>query len=156
MVRIGIGLYVHHLHIVFSKHTEKTCTGAFLAHSHHSGKKASPGTSVGYGRSYRTKRPTYLAVLPLGYADGFPRSLSNKGEVIIRGRRCPVIGRVCMNLTMIDVTDAPQTKAGDRATLIGRQGKVIITAADFAERAGSIDYEVLSRLPAHLPRRYTI
>src|SRR5579885_2100249 len=102
-----------------------------------------PGESASYNRSFVARRTTRLAVLPVGYADGYDRALSGRGNVLIRGRRAPVCGKVCMDMTLVDVTDVPEARAGDEAVLIGRQGDDAITAADLADWAGAIPYEVL-------------
>ena len=91
-------------------------------------------------------------MLPIGYADGFARSLGNRARVLVDGRRVPVVGRVCMNITMADVTDVPGVGVGDEVVLIGRQGEAEVTAEELAELSGTINYEVLSRLGAHIPR----
>ncbi len=101
------------------------------------------GTGVSYGSTYVTTRPTRLAVLPIGYEDGFSRQLSNCGEVLIRGRRAPVRGRVCMNLTMVDVTDIEGVTSGDEVVILGEQGTERITADEIAAKIGTISYEVL-------------
>jgi alanine racemase len=111
-----------------------------------------PGTSVGYGRSVTVKHESTIAVLPIGYWDGFDRKLSNAGTVLIRGQRCSVIGRVCMNLTMIDITDVPQATVGDPVTLIGQQANESITAEEMACLIGTINYEVVTRINPLLPR----
>lgn len=109
-------------------------------------------TSIGYDSSYLTKRQIQLAVIPIGYADGYDRSLGNAAFVLVHGKRCPVRGRICMNLSMIDVTGAKKTKAGDTVTLIGRQGKEEITAEELAESATTINYEIVTRIAPHIPR----
>ncbi|UCC45379.1 MAG: alanine racemase [Candidatus Zixiibacteriota bacterium] len=108
---------------------------------------------IGYGCTYRTTSPTRLAVLPVGYFDGFDRKLSNQAYVLIGGRRAPVRGRVCMNLTMVDVTDVKGVKVGDEAVLIGRQGHEILAAEQLAGWAGTINYEMLARLSSDIHRR---
>ena len=110
------------------------------------------GTSVGYGRSYVTRRDTKLVVLPVGYWDGYDRGLSNAAEVLIGGARCPVLGRVCMNLTMVDVTDAPPVVRGDEVVLLGSQGSEYVSAELLAQHAGTINYEVTTRINPLLPR----
>lgn len=100
------------------------------------------GTYVGYGLTYQTKRPTKLAVLPIGYFDGYDRKLGNFGEVMVGTRRCRVLGRVCMNLTMVDVTDVKNVKVGDKVELIGKE----ITADELAKKIGTINYEVVTRI----------
>lgn len=110
---------------------------------------------IGYGLSYRTTRVTRVAVLPVGYAEGYPRALSNRGSVLVHGQRAPVLGRVCMNITMVDVTDIPQAAEGDVATLIGPDGEERVTAEELAELCGTINYEILARLSPALPRVLT-
>lgn len=115
-------------------------------------KSLPPEALVGYGGTWQTTRPTRLAILPVGYADGYDRGLGNQGHVLIRGRRAPVRGRICMNLTMVDVTDIEGVTLEDEAVLIGRQGKQEIGAQQLAGLAGTIPYEIVSRLAEHLPR----
>ncbi|MCK4418189.1 alanine racemase, partial [Candidatus Aerophobetes bacterium] len=106
-------------------------------------KKVSPGKSIGYGRTYITTKPTKVATLPVGYADGYSRLLSNKGEVLVRGQRAPIIGRICMDLCMIDVTHITEVQIGDEVILWGRQGSETIWVEEIAEKIGSIVYEVI-------------
>jgi alanine racemase len=101
---------------------------------------------VGYGCSYRTTSPTRLAILPIGYADGYDRGLSNQAHVLVNGRRAPVRGRVCMNLTMVDVTDIKGVRIGNHVTLIGLDGNERISAEQLAGWAATINYEILARL----------
>jgi len=102
---------------------------------------------IGYGRTYTTKKKrTVVASLSVGYADGYNRLLSNQGEVLVRGRRFPVIGRVCMDQTMIDVTNLPQVEIGDEVVLWGRQGQEEITVEEIADKIGTINYEIV-----HMP-----
>ena len=110
-------------------------------------KELPAGEDISYGRTYTTKKKrTVVASLPVGYADGYNRLLSNQGEVLIRGRRFPVIGRVCMDQTMIDVTDIPQVEVGDEVVLWGRQGQEEITVEEIADKIKTINYEVV-----HMP-----
>jgi len=110
-------------------------------------KELSAGEYISYGRTYTTiKKRTKVASLPLGYADGYNRLLSNQGEVLVRGRRFPVIGRICMDQTMIDVTNLPQVEIGDEVVLWGRQGQEEITVEEIAEKIGTINYEIV-----HMP-----
>ncbi|MCU0304925.1 MAG: alanine racemase [Thermoanaerobaculales bacterium] len=111
------------------------------------------GESVGYGRTWTALRDTVLAVIPVGYADGYPRALGNRSRVAIRGCAAPVVGRVCMNIMMADVTDIPGVEIGDRVTLLGADGGATVTAEDLAALCGSINYEVLARLSPEIPRR---
>ena len=114
---------------------------------------AGAGEYVGYGLTFRCTHPTRLAVLPVGYYDGYDRRLSNQAHVLVRGRRAPVRGRVCMNLTMVDVTDVPGAQAGDEAVLLGPQGDEVVTAERLAGWIGTINYEVTTRIHERIPRR---
>lgn len=109
--------------------------------------------SVSYNRSFTTKRPSRIATLPVGYADGYPRSLGNVAQVLIGGRRCPVVGVVCMDLCMVDVTDVPEpVEAGDEAVLLGSQGDQSVTVEEIAAWAGTIPYEILCGFSERVPR----
>jgi alanine racemase len=111
--------------------------------------KAVPaGAYVGYGRTYRTTRPSKIAIIPVGYHEGYDRRLSNTAHALVRGVRAPVRGRVCMNMSMIDVTDVPDVKAGDVATLLGADGDERVSAEQLAGWMGSIHYEVVARIHA--------
>lgn len=112
------------------------------------------GGTVSYNATFVAKRPTRVAVIPIGYADGFNRRLSNRGEVLVRGHRAPVIGIVCMDMVMIDVTAIREAVVGDEVVVIGRQGNDQITAADLAEWTGTIAYETLCAIGPRVPRRY--
>ncbi len=115
-------------------------------------REISAGAFVGYGCTDRLERDTRLAVLPVGYADGFRRAFSSVGHVLIRGRRCPVRGRVCMNLTMVDVGHVEGIALGDEVVLLGRQGEEEISAETMAGWAGTIHYEILASIADHVPR----
>jgi alanine racemase len=104
------------------------------------------GTPVSYGRTFVTARESLIAVLPVGYADGFPRVLSNNADVIIRGKRAPLAGRICMDTMMADVTEISNVSEGDEVILLGRQKNTAITAFELAEKAGTIPYEILTSL----------
>jgi alanine racemase len=110
------------------------------------------GETVGYGRTWTALRPTTLAVLPVGYADGYPRALGNRARTLVRGARAPVVGRVCMNITMVDVTDIPGAQVGEEVVLLGRQGEAEVTAEELSELCGTINYELLARLSPAIPR----
>jgi len=110
------------------------------------------GTPIGYGCSYHAPKTTRIGIVPLGYADGIPRLLSNRGAFVVGGGRCPIVGRVCMNMTMIDLAQAPEAKPGDPVTLIGSQGAAAVSCDDWAEWAETINYEIVTRLPGDLPR----
>ena len=115
----------------------------------------SRGEPIGYGCSYRTSRDSLIAVLPTGYAAGYDRKLSNRGSVLIRGPPAPVVGRVCMNLTMVDVTDIEDVSVGGEAVLLGRQCDEEITVEELADIIGTINYEVLARISPDIPRILT-
>lgn len=104
------------------------------------------GESISYGRTYITKRRMRVASLPVGYADGYNRLLSNQGEVLVRGQRVPIIGRVCMDQCMIDVTNLTQVEVGDEVVLWGRQGEEMITVEEIAQKIRTINYEIV-----HMP-----
>ena len=117
-------------------------------------KSVPPDTRISYGGTFTTKRASLIATLPVGYADGYSHHLSNRGEVLIHGKRAPVIGKVCMDFIMVDVTDIPRVKVGDEVVLMGRQGKERITADEIAEKIDSISYEVLCSIGKRVPRIY--
>lgn len=117
-------------------------------------KRVPPNSPISYGRTFVTQRESLIAVLPIGYADGYPRALSNRGTVLIRGRKAPVVGRVCMDLTMADATEVPDVAEGDDAVLIGSQGTSTLPAEEVAETAGTIAYELLCGIGPRVPRRY--
>ncbi|HDZ62484.1 MAG TPA: alanine racemase [Nitrospirae bacterium] len=111
-------------------------------------------TPVSYGRTFVTKRQSTIATIPIGYADGYSRKLSNCGEVLICGKRAPVIGRVCMDTIMVDITKIPGVNENSEVVLIGKQGKNKITASDIADKIGSIPYEVLTSIGGRISRIY--
>jgi alanine racemase len=116
-------------------------------------KELPEGSYIGYGCTYRATRPIRVGVLPVGYADGYDRKLGNTAYVLIRGKRAPVIGRVCMNLTMVDISDIPQAGLEEEVVLLGRDGEERISAETMAEWAGTINYEVVTRISPFLPRK---
>ncbi len=159
MTRVGIGLYglwpsketylsCLHLHLTPLKLKPVLSWRTRIAQV----KSLAKGSFVGYGCTYRTTRPSRLAVLPVGYSDGYDRGLSNSGYVLIRGRRAPVRGRVAMDFIMVDVTDVPGARLEDEVTLLGRDGRESLTAEQLASLAGTISYEVLARLNPLMPR----
>lgn len=113
------------------------------------------GETVSYNCTFRACRPTRIGVLPIGYADGYNRLLSNKGTVLIGGKRVPVVGRICMDMTMVDITEAPEAHVGADVVLIGKQGAERITAVDLARWQGTIPYEVLCAIGPRVRRLYT-
>ncbi len=112
------------------------------------------GCPVSYGRTFITARESRIAVLPVGYADGYNRLFSNNAEVLIRGRRAPVVGRVCMDLTMVDATGIEGVSEGDEVVLLGRQGDEEITAEELAARIGTIPYEIVTSLGSRSNKEY--
>jgi alanine racemase len=121
-------------------------------------RQLAPGQSVGYGATWTAKRPSLIATMPLGYADGFQRALSNRADVLVRGRRAPVAGVLSMDLTGIDVTDIAGVALGDETVVLGAQkgplGSDVISAEEVAQRAGTIAWEVLTSVSRRVPRFY--
>lgn len=112
------------------------------------------GTSIGYGATFTASRPTTVATIPVGYADGYPRALSGKGWVLIHGEKAPILGRICMDQFMVDVTQIPNVKRSDPVTLIGVDGANRISVEEMADLAGSFNYEFVCNLSARVPRVY--
>ncbi|NBC27844.1 MAG: alanine racemase [Bacteroidetes bacterium] len=108
---------------------------------------------VSYGKSYLTNRPSKIATVPVGYGYGFSRTLSNNGHVLVGGKRVPVIGKVNMNMIVLDVTDVDLAAVGDEVVLVGRQGDLEISISSFSDMNNSMNYELLTRLPNHIPRQ---
>jgi alanine racemase len=117
-------------------------------------KKVPEGSPISYGRTFITQRPSLIAAIPVGYADGYNRLFSNRGEILIKGTRAPVVGRVCMDWTMVDVTDIPGVAVGDEVVLMGSQLGQEITAEELGERIGTISYEILCSVGKRVPRIY--
>lgn len=110
------------------------------------------GEPVGYGGAFVTKRPTRTAIIPCGYYEGLPRSWSNKAHVIVKGRRAPIIGRIAMNMTTIDITDIPNVNLDSTVTIIGRDGNESLSVEEQADHASTINYELVTRLPEFITR----
>ncbi len=110
------------------------------------------GTSIGYGLTERASRDSRIAILPIGYYDGYDRKLSSVGNVLIRGKRCKILGRVCMDMIIVDATDLEKVELEDEAVLLGRQGKEEIAAEDLAGKIGTINYEVVTRINPLIPK----
>lgn len=117
-------------------------------------KKIPPGRTLSYGRTYRTKRDMIVATLPIGYGDGYPRYLSNKGHVLIKGRKAGILGTVTMDQIMVDITPIPDVHVGDEAVLLGRQGKEEINASHIAAAGGTIPYELFTSINKRVQRVY--
>jgi alanine racemase len=118
-------------------------------------KSLPPGSPVSYGRTFHTKRTSRIATLPVGYADGYRRDLSNRGWVLIRGLEAPVVGNVTMDLIMVDVTDIPGVSEGDEVILFGPTEGSSLPVEDLAERIDTISYELLCAVSRRVPRIYT-
>lgn len=153
MVRVGISLYGCYPSDEVS--TEVKLMPALSLHTHISYiKTVEPGDKLSYGGIFTAAKQMRVATLPLGYADGFNRQLSNKGHVLIRGKRAPIIGRVCMDQSLVDVTDIEDAALHDDVVCIGKQGSEQILASEFAAQVGTINYEVLCAIPKRVPRLY--
>ena len=109
------------------------------------------GDTVGYGRTFTARRDSLIMTLPIGYGDGYPRILSNRASVLVKGRRAPLVGRVCMDMVMADVTDIPDASLEDEVVLLGRQGGERITPDELAELAGTIPYEIMLGFSSRIP-----
>lgn len=112
------------------------------------------GTHISYGRRYQLRRESRVAIVSAGYGDGIPRSMSGNGTVLIRDRHCPMLGTITMDQTIVDVSEVPEVSVGDCVTLLGSQGNSTISASDFAERAGTIPYEIFCSITKRVPRIY--
>jgi alanine racemase len=117
-------------------------------------KSVPANTFVSYGRTFQTRKPSAIATLPIGYADGYSRRFSNNMEVLIRGKRCPVVGRVCMDQTMIDLGEMRDVQAGEDVVLMGRQGGEEISIYAWCQRLDTIPYEVTCGISRRVPRVY--
>jgi alanine racemase len=117
-------------------------------------KNVQPGDTIGYGRTFVVERPMRIATIPTGYADGYSRLLSNKGWVLINGNKAPIVGRVCMDQMMVDVTDIPGVASGEEVVLLGKSGEERITADDLANLYGTIGYEVVCGINKRVDRVY--
>ncbi len=153
MVRPGIMLYGSYPSSNFQSRIELKPVLTLKTRIHFL-KPVPAGSRISYGGTFITRRQSLIATLPVGYADGYSTRLSNQGEVLIRGKRSPVVGRVCMDLIMVDVTDLSGVSHGDEAILIGKQGGEQITADEIAGKIGSISYEVLCLIGKRVPRVY--
>ncbi len=153
MFRLGIVTYGLYPSDEIDKSVEIHPVMSLVAHVAHV-KTVPEGRGVSYGWTFVTCRPTRIATITCGYADGYPRALSNKGHVIIHGRYAPIIGRVCMDQIMVDVTEIPETAVGDAVTLLGREGDAVITVEELAEPAASFNYEFVCGVARRVPRVY--
>lgn len=155
IVRLGIGLYgmwpSEHLEYLNKKKIILKPIIKWVTHVAQV-KILPPNHPIGYGLTYITKKNTKIAVIPQGYSDGIPRLLSNKGEVLISGKRAKILGRVAMNMIVVDVTNIKDVKTDDEVVVLGSQGGLRITAEEIAEESDTINYEVTTRINALLPR----
>ncbi len=117
-------------------------------------KDVEEGVEIGYGGTFTTSRKMKIATVPVGYGDGYPRGLSNKGYVLVHGKKSPIVGRICMDQFMIDVTQIPEIKEGDAVTLIGREGELEITMEELGELSGRFNYELACCIGKRIPRVY--
>lgn len=148
MVRAGIGLYgscmpemedrIHHAQTLMTRPARI--------------ERIQPGDTVGYGRTFCAQRETVVMTLPIGYGDGYPRILGGRADVLVHGKRAPIIGRVCMDMLMADVTEIPGVVPDDEVVLMGRQGDECITPDELAERAETIPYEIMLGFQPRIPR----
>lgn len=151
VVRVGLALYG----ISPSPKPDRQLTPAMRVASEILAlREVGPNTPIGYGGSVRTRRQTRIATVPIGYGDGFLRASSNRGVMLVRGVRSPIVGRVSMDLTTLDVTHVPDARVGDEVVVLGRQGDGELTASDVAGAADTIAYEVFCSLSARVPRIY--
>jgi alanine racemase len=158
MVRVGISLYGHwpSKETFISAREQKKNIKLFPVLTWKTKiaqiKKIKAGTPVSYGLTERVLQDTQIAILPVGYWDGYDRGLSSIGNVLILGRRCKVLGRVCMNMIIVDINHLKNVKVEDEVVLLGRQRKEVITAEEIAQKLGTINYEVLTRINPQIPR----
>lgn len=159
LVRVGIGAYglwpskeTHIATLIAGRSLPELAPAMTWKSSIAQVKQVAEGEYIGYGRTFRTTHPSRIAVLPVGYFDGYDRKASNRGFVLCHGKRAPVVGRVCMNMMMIDVSHIDGVELGDEVVLMGAQGDERVRAEDIAAWTGTINYEVISRIGVHVPR----
>ena len=151
LVRPGISLYGGLTGTPFEQAVPQRPVMSFLSQVAQL-KTVPAGEGISYAHRFVTDRPSLLAAVPVGYADGYNRLLTNRGEVLVRGRRAPVAGTVCMDWILVDVIDIPAVSVGDRVTLLGRDGDECITAGEWADKIGTITYEVFCNISKRVPR----
>lgn len=158
VVRLGVGVYgmwpAEHIKEIYKGKVNLKSVMSWKAKIAQV-KTLSEGHTVGYGLTYITQKNTKIAVIPVGYADGYDRGLSNIGEVLIKGKRCKVLGRVAMNMFVVDINHLENVKIEDEVVIIGRQGKDQITAEELAQKIDTINYEITTRINPLLPRIIT-
>lgn len=146
MVRMGVSLYGFSPFVEGLKYAQRWTTRALFV------KRVPEGAAISYGGTFVTGRESVIMTLPVGYADGYLRAWGNRACVLVRGQRAPVVGRVCMDQIMVDVTDVPGAQVGDEVVLLGAQGGERITPLELADMAGTIPYEVMLGVHARVPR----
>lgn len=154
MVRAGISMYGYYPSDLVNKSRVQLKPGFSLKAQVAHVKTVPSGTSISYGCTFTTTQASQIATIPLGYADGFPRALANRGEMLIHGHKAPVVGRVCMDQCMVDVTGIEGVQSGDEAVIIGAQGDQVLTVEDFAKQLDTINYEVICMIRQRVPRIY--
>ena len=154
MVRAGISIYGLYPSDEIDKSRIKLLPAMSLKAKIIHLKKVPAGFNVSYGITHETKKPTTIATIPIGYGDGFSRLMSSNGHMLVHGQKAPIIGRVCMDLTMIDVGHIPEVEIEDEAVVFGRQGNAFISADEIANLTGTINYEVVTRISNRVPRVY--
>lgn len=155
LVRAGISLYgLYPSDEVHKELVPLRPAMQLISHVSHV-KWAEPGTPVSYGGTFVTERPTRIVTVPVGYGDGYPRSLSNKGYVLIHGKKAPIIGRICMDQFMVDATDIENVRFGDTVTLAGRDGSEFLSVDTLAELSGRFNYEFICDIGKRVPREYS-
>jgi alanine racemase len=154
MVRFGVSLYgLYPSEEVDKRHLDLQPAMCWKTHIVHL-KTVPAGTGISYGHTFVAQRSTRVATLPVGYADGYPRALSNQGRVIIRGQYAPILGRVCMDQCMVDVTEIPGAALEDEVLLLGRQGGCAVTMEELGAMSASFNYETACRVGQRVPRVY--
>lgn len=156
LVRLGLALYGHYPAPALAEQNPKLKllpAGQFKSRVVMV-KEVPQGSAISYDCTYKTTKKSIIATISVGYADGYSRLLSNKGEVLVRGRRLPVIGRVCMDHLMIDATDVPGVSLNDEVVLYGRQGEAEVRVEEMAEKIGTVNYELLCAIDKRVPRFY--
>lgn len=156
MVRIGIGMYGYYPSSFVNRCRVRLQPAISLKSKIIFLKKVAAGTSVSYGRKYFAPRETVIATVPLGYGDGLSRNLSNNGYMLVRGQRVPIAGRVCMDMTMLDVGSLLEVREGDEVVAYGKQDREEISIDEVAAQLGTISYELLCNISPRVPRLYSL
>ena len=152
-VRIGIALYGLYPSDAVSREVTLKSAMTFKSHIIHI-KKVPAGTPIGYGRSFVTTRESVIGTVPVGYADGYQRRLSNRGRVIVSGKYAPIVGKVCMDMFMVDLTDIHDASLYDEVILMGSSGECSVSADQIAAITGTISYDVVCSIGKRVPRVY--